>query len=103
MISLTKDTNELLCSIAEIQPAQKPVRFKVRSTERSCGRVRLGGCYKSLHYTPSDLLWYQKKGEWSITLKNNFLITETDHDSRTSPLSSQEDTCVLCILVHGKK
>ena len=102
VITLTKDTDENLLTMAEICPTtEKPVRFKIENY--GLGSIMLGGYYKTVLYSNSVYCGNREMGEEGIImLRDNFLTTMIGHNHNMMRVPVQnEDTCVICIFMRG--
>ena len=102
VISLTEDTNEYLCSLAEVSPAEKPINFKFY-TEKSYGWIQLGGYYRNSHYDINNFSYCDGEQKGSIMLKNNFLTSVIGNDRNQLAIQRKGNTCVMCIFIKGDK
>ena len=104
VITLTKDTNENVLTMAEVCPtAENPVRFRLHTglgRSHAHGRIMVGGYYKTILYN-NTLYCGREVEEGSIMVTDNDLITDVGHGNRMHVPVQNEDTCVICIFISG--
>ena len=105
IITLTKESDEELCTMAKICPTvDTPVRFKLYANQSAGKKIMLGGYYKTnLKSVDPVNLYNCGNKEGSIRLRNNYLVTEiTNGTNGTMQVAVQnEGTCVMCIFISG--